>query len=283
MRADEVAKIFKELDVNDSGTLEKEEVTELIRRLHQRKMTKSDVAKAFAHMDPNGTGAVHLHSFRDWYFNAREIQRREFRHVVKGTFAELDVDGSGRINKAEFARLMRVVKDTLRLDPPFDLDKDWEMVTDRRGMDNEAVHDITYNNFESWWKERLGIDLPEIPVLPEFMVQRVSESAMRNLKRTNSMRPAGWNNGDSGPRSGRLLWEILKERLVAIVKLQKQWGKLHDLYDAQEESRFETAPVPKWIRDPDSNFSACVLLLSTSALCGVHLLRTATPTHARLT
>ena len=59
-----------------------------------------------------------------------------------------------------------------------------------------------------------------------------------------------------GPRPGPVLWAILKARLLAIVRMQKQWGNLHDLYDARDESRFVVSPLPDGIRDPDSNFSA---------------------------
>ena len=57
--------------------------------------------------------------------------------------------------------------------------------------------------------------------------------------------------------SGRALWDLLRSRLLSVVRMQNQWGPLHDLYDAQQESRFETIPLPKRIRDPDSSFSAC--------------------------
>ena len=30
---------------------------------------------------------------------------------------------------------------------------------------------ITYPRFETWWKERLGIDYPDIPVLPEVRLK----------------------------------------------------------------------------------------------------------------
>lgn len=37
-----------------------------------------------------------------------------------------------------------------------------------------------------------------------------------------------------------------------MVKLQKQWGNIHHLYEAKRESLYEDNVVPRFIRDPDS-------------------------------
>ena len=47
---------------------------------------------------------------------------------------------------------------------------------------------VTYPRFELWWKERLGIDYPDIPVLPEYMVQVVSENSVLEMKRSRQAR-----------------------------------------------------------------------------------------------
>ena len=33
-------------------------------------------------------------------------------------------------------------------------------------------------------------------------------------------------------------------------------GQLHDIYESTTDSRYEVVPLPPYIRDPDSNFSA---------------------------
>ena len=43
--------------------------------------------------------------------------------------AEIDEDNSGHIDKQEFARLAQKGKDLLQLNPPFDLEADWEHIT----------------------------------------------------------------------------------------------------------------------------------------------------------
>lgn len=54
-------------------------------------------------------------------------------------------------------------------------------------------------------------------------------------------------------RNAKQLWASLRPRLRALVQLQRQWGKVHDMYHV--DVHHETADLSRWIRDPDSNFS----------------------------
>ena len=56
-------------------------------------------------------------------------------------------------------------------------------------------------------------------------------------------------------RSGVELWDFLRPRLKLLVKLQAQWGSMHDVYGTHNVSLFENTQVPANIRDPDSAFS----------------------------
>jgi hypothetical protein len=116
-------------------------------------------------------------------------------------------------------------------------------------------------------------------VLPEYMVRKVvgeqggtrvvhQQSVKLNTPVWQSGKPLPspvWNSkkplagplvGSGGSsfdkRSGTELWGLLKPRLGMMVKLQKQWGNIHHLYEAKRESLFEDHLVPRYIRDPDS-------------------------------
>eukprot|EP01052_Picozoa_sp_SAG31_P012926 SAG31_NODE_765_length_12248_cov_6.802947_17_plen_148_part_00 len=39
---------------------------------------------------------------------------------------------------------------------------------------------------------------------------------------------------------------IVLVRLLSMVRMQKQWGPLHEIYDWQSESRYVSHPLPKW-------------------------------------
>ena len=40
---------------------------------------------------------------------------------------------------------------------------------------------ISFSGFEAWWKDRAGIQEPDIPVLPEYMVMRIAEKVRRRF------------------------------------------------------------------------------------------------------
>jgi len=50
------------------------------------------------------------------------------------------------------------------------------------------------------------------------------------------------------------MWDFLRPRLRLMAAMKKEWGGLHDVY-GHTESLFGEPPIPKWIRDPESNFS----------------------------
>jgi len=143
------------------------------------------------------------------------------------------------------------------LDPPFDLE------TDFKAMDTDPPFGaVSYDEFDSWWRERTGDDAPDIPVLPESMVRKINELA------SVQSRLPGLDKADPGKAyTGVQLWDFLRPRLRNVVELQKLWGNLHNMYPtASATSIFEDKPIPHMIRDPDSEMAtywdlAQVLLL----------------------
>ena len=110
----------------------------------------------------------------------------------------------------------------------------------------------------------MGVVSADIPVLPEYMVQVVDDVTALHAR----LEGKGPRNADDV--EGR--WDGLKERLVWLVRMQKQWGNLHDIYDAQSESRFIVEPLPAGIRDPDSTSSAVWDLTSVVLLLYVSIM-----------
>ena len=89
----------------------------------------------------------------------------------------------------------------------------------------------------------------------------VCETAVTNL----TLAQNGYAS-QTNARDGKTLWLILKERLLALVRMQRQWGNIYDLYHATSESRYEEVTLPKWIRDPDSQFSMVWDVMQVSLL-----------------
>jgi hypothetical protein len=184
----------------------------------------------------------------------------------------VDVDGGGTLDEDECATMMEKIGQRFKgvdFDPPFVLEVDFA------AMDVRGVGEVTWDEFQDCFMTRTGDDEPDIPVLPEYMVRKVvgeeTAAAYSKLKlptpgqapwRAGSHKPLRspvWNSrkpGDGGSlidaadgltgggRSGAELWSLLKPRLGMMVKLQKQWGSIHNLYEAKRESLFEDHMVP---------------------------------------
>lgn len=255
-------KWFQELDVDDSGSLEMEEVARLMKRLHI-KVPNRDIKSTFKEMDVAGNGEVSFEEFGSWWNSQKEAERRRMRRNVKEVFESVDADDSGRLDKEEFAQVAKKAKSMLGIDPPFDAESDWEKVAKRKNP-STGEDEVTYQAFEAWWKERLGIVDADIPVLPEYMVQKIDEAhyfAKKQLEKSGQLPPApSPSAGDTArtnrPRTTTELWGSLRPRLLSVVRMQRQWGPLQDIYDSQQDSRFDQAELPRCIRDPESSFSA---------------------------
>lgn len=269
---------FCELDEDDSGSLDKDELLALVKKCRIKGVTKKTIGKAMAVMDPFNTGVVSFDAFAGWWNGMKEAERREMRRAVKDAFDAVDVDGNGRLEKTEFAMVAKKAGKSLGITPPFDLESDWAAIAKTMNP-SIGVEEATYHNFEVWWKERLGIVDADIPVrshtsvvmccllsdglqvLPEYMVQKIDEAVYFSRKQTakeqgGSSPSPSESEKSGGMRSARDLWGSLRPRLLSVVRMQRQWGPLHEIYDSNSSSRFEMAPLPRWIRNPDSNFSA---------------------------
>ena len=56
-------------------------------------------------------------------------------------------------------------------------------------------------------------------------------------------------------QAARRQWKVLNHKLRAMVRMRQQWGALHKIYEAREESLYENQRLPYMIRDPDGPFS----------------------------
>ena len=311
---------FKELDADGSGFLDRQEVSELLRTSGVTK--RRAVKKAIKTLDPDGDEKVTFMEFVSYWNWHKEEQWRLLRRKVKDDFVRSSSGKRGTIGKEAFGKIASKALAASNASPPFDLENDWNTCI-RQSMDPSresakqnsprsnnkkrrqslagdvmADHEdhtlLTYLKFERWWKERIGVQTPDIPVLPEYMVQVVGDAARLTRKQQSaspkqtdvSLSPSSYPMAEGGARAagegagaptvtptlvtaGR--WDDLSERLRLLVRMQKQWGNLHDIYDAHSESRYTLTGLPRWIRDPDSGFSACWDLISVVLLMYVSI------------
>lgn len=231
----QMRRLFNQADADGSGTLGLKEIKQLCKELGER-ISNSALEEGFYRMDPEKTGVVGFESFKKWWRQKEDNQRREMRKNVADVFNMMDVDGNGSLDREEIGLVAQKIAKKYggaKFDPPFDLD------TDYAAMDTTGTGVITYNEFAAWFKVRTGDDEPEIPVLPEYMVEKVKTMS---------------DNQGTGSRSGKDLWHFLRARLSVIVKLQGQWGSVHDLYGTGGGTLFDSQSIPDGVFDPDSSF-----------------------------
>ena len=266
-------KQFNLLDVDSSNTLNYEEVARLAHTLNVR-MTDKEVTAAFAAMDHDKDGEVSFPEFSKWLTSVEETERRQARRMVREAFDRLDTDRSGTIGKKEFSKLMhnKSLRKRMHLmadaeGGEFDLETDWKRLHNEtpegsgvNKMGDPITDDlqVTFNEFELWWKDRNGIDDPDIPVLPEYMAKMANEICMdpKALLLQAKYRRAIEEGREPPKRTGRDMWDFLRPRLKTLVTMQSQWGDLREIYESHTTSFFANDPLPKYIRDPEGKFAA---------------------------
>eukprot|EP01043_Picozoa_sp_COSAG02_P053531 COSAG02_NODE_5923_length_3939_cov_1.522135_4_plen_473_part_01 len=200
---------------------------------------------AFAQMDRLNAGEVTFNQFKKWWFMKKEDELKAARKKAKEIFNEIDEDCGGTLDVDEVAKMQKLLQKKfpkIELEPPFDLQRDFAE------MDRSKTGEVTFAEFEFWWRSRTGDDEPDIPVLPESMVAKVNDISVAN--KALGMLPS------DRKRNGAELWGFLRPRLYLLVEMSKRWGNIHALYPtASSGSVFEEKPLPKWVRNPDSNFS----------------------------
>jgi CRP-like cAMP-binding protein len=283
--------LFDKLDVNRSGRLDRSELAALPRKLgqlesavHGNYFDRMLMMKKYAGDGmPGASGTdeyteefVDWATFLQWWQEYQRSLRRKSRRKVQELFNECDDDGSGGLDRQELDKLAAVVSKTFKwllLDPPLQpLPKgDWDRMVhleaveaaqrDPSGVDDAQAEPIqvSFGAFQMWWKERTYDDEPNIPVLPEYMVQQLRDV---RIETDGDVYMTGDDGDPLSPRkqqtrSGRELWGILRPRLKLIASLQRLWGNVHELYaaSAQSQHEFTTERLPCGMRHPNSVFS----------------------------
>jgi Ca2+-binding EF-hand superfamily protein len=247
---DEAYRRFQEIDEDKNGFLDASETEKLAKKLNLKRFTKLKMREAFPSMAPGGSKLVSFTEFNKWFQLNKENVRRKDRSQIRWLFEKLDSDSNGGLDKTEIARLFRDScrhsKQLASLDPPFDLETDWPAMD--KTADTNGDLQVTFDAFENWWKERCGIENPNIPVLPEYFVMLAHEISEKEKYETSA--------NQDGQRTGKQLWAYLRPRLRMLVQMAKNWGEISELYTSHAHSLHQDRVLRKCTRHPDSSFSA---------------------------
>eukprot|EP01048_Picozoa_sp_COSAG05_P008732 COSAG05_NODE_681_length_7961_cov_105.324854_7_plen_626_part_01 len=227
-----------------------------------------------------------FHAFVHVYDIRMGAERRRNRMSLKKQFEALQTTHTG-LYKEQVARLVSRQAPLLMLLPPkFALENDWPMMTEN-GRTEDVV---SFDEFELWWKARMGLSECSLPVIPEYFAYKLQamrtpigdmhlpdKLAGKGESASTATAAAGKHGtgatgadavvalGSSTPReklpsrNGAELWKLAKKRVELLAKMAHDWGKLEDIYGHTEQHSIYQLELEKRSRclvDKESQFSA---------------------------
>ncbi|CAD5125224.1 DgyrCDS13463 [Dimorphilus gyrociliatus] len=102
-KKEEVLKIMKDYDRNNSGKLSFQDFNEVMTDLILQRDPQEEFRKAFQLFDDDGTGSISLRNLRRV---ARELQETMNDDELRAMIEEFDLNGDGEINYEEFLAIM---------------------------------------------------------------------------------------------------------------------------------------------------------------------------------
>ena len=149
MQLDEVRELFDEIDEDGGGSLDKNELRQLLEKLGLE-VTDERVDSIFREMDADGEGAVELQEFLWWWKKAGKEFREKLTKLkdemaeVKSLFDQFDKDGSGEIGEDEISGLMQMLGVPLNDD---------ELADTMKELDKDGSGEVDFQEFYKWWRD----------------------------------------------------------------------------------------------------------------------------------
>ena len=134
--------IFKQIDVNGDGSIDRSELKKLFEML-DASLTDHELDEVFKQLDTDNDGVIGEHEFNEWYTSSKELIRSQVHHV----FAKLDKDHSGTLDKNEIKELLA------ELDPKV-TEEDAENAIDAMYKEGSR-EEITFDEFSEWYEKSI--------------------------------------------------------------------------------------------------------------------------------
>ena len=174
-RTVEARKLFKEIDADGGGTLDRDEIRQLARRLGKR-LSDKQLNEAMMAMDADGSGDVAFDEFLSWWKgnrgggffaglsldflrskpppppetalerNMRLAEEEEERQrEVRQLFDEIDEDGGGTLDRDEIKKLAKKLGKKI---------SEKQLSEAMLEMDADGSGDVCFEEFYYWWKQQ---------------------------------------------------------------------------------------------------------------------------------
>jgi sodium/potassium/calcium exchanger 2 len=137
----DVNETFQQLDKNKNGYIDKDELAALFKELGKVQLPEEEVQKIYNELDVNGDGSINQAEFTTWYTGSEQRLKDDVRKI----FAELDVNGTNTITKDELESMLR----KLGHNPTP------EEVTNIESEINKSAGDINLEDFQAWYEKSL--------------------------------------------------------------------------------------------------------------------------------
>lgn len=206
---------------------------------------------------------LHNHVSRTVFLCWIKLYRDKLKQLtlqsVDKLFKVLDKDGSGALDQTEVKLLAHALRQQFRwltLDPPFDSERDYQLMLQFGNNPPGAPQEVRFSVFKAWWKLRLGVDEPSMSILPEYMVRTIDEEHSTSGVVQQQQVPQA-----PPRRDGRSLWNFLRPRLISLVRIQAIWGRLPDIYAHNDrlhtdyESVNDAVFLPPYIYHPEGKLA----------------------------
>jgi len=136
--AGDVHHVFKQVDVDDSGNIDKEELAQLFAKL-ECTVPAEELDRVMEDLDENNDGQITEEDFVKWY--VRSEKRISMR--TKLVFDFFDTDNAGKITRPNLKKLLKTVEPTVT-------DEDVEQAMSAMYMTG-SKDEISFDEFSNWY------------------------------------------------------------------------------------------------------------------------------------
>lgn len=134
----DVDQVFRQIDVNGDGSIDKSELGHLFCKLGHD-LSEEELDAVFTSLDLDGNGTICEEEFSKWYVKSEE----RILSKVKPIFDTFDVDKSGTIDRDEVRQLLRTLEPSVTEEDVDDAIKSM--------YKSGSTEEITYEEFTDWY------------------------------------------------------------------------------------------------------------------------------------